>query len=173
MAFTDGLDSFYAAVKTRLATINASRVIGYMGAQDWPPPKVVLGKLYLLGLGETPAGSQHGSIGNPVTSHLAQIVWMVLGTDLNPNERKRSRGDRMRLDVAIKDELMKALWPQFTEKKSWTVDSTGKLVGTSHDPIEHIVWTRPQFMTKLDKDSGNVYGAVSVHITDMLDQITS
>lgn len=173
MAFTDGVDSFYMAVKTRLATINPSRLVGYMGAQDWPPPKVTFGKLYLLNLGEAPVGPQHGTIANPVTSHLAQWVWVLQGSDLAPNLRARSRGDRLRQDVAIKDELIRALYPGFAQKQSWAANSSGALVGTAHSPVEYIVWTRPQFTTKVDKASGIVYGSMSVHISDMLDQITA
>lgn len=177
MAFTDGIDSYYVAIKNRLATINPQRAVGYMASQDWPPPKIQVGKLYLALPADPPVGPEHGTIANPVVTHLAQWSWIVMGSDLAPNLRMRNRGDRARLDVAIKDELVRAHYPNFTQKFAYTVDNSGNIVlaAANLQPAiaERVCWTRVQFSTKLDKESGMVYGAASVHIVDMLDQITS
>lgn len=167
--FADGIDSFYNWVKTRMASVNPGRkVLGLLDAQDWPSTNVVMEAFYLLTLKDA---SQNGTIANPIEAHIVQWVWVIKGSDLSQGQRGRNRGDRFRTAQDMKGELVQALYPNFAEKKSWQVDGNGRWIGTSHDPVEYIMWSKPDFNQRLDKENGIVYGACGLHITDFLDQI--
>lgn len=169
--FVDAIDSHYQAVKARVQAYNASRVVaGLLNAQDWPPEKVKLDSFYLLVMAET---QRSGSIGNPIIEHHAQWVWITIGDDLAQGVRQANRGTRFRTVNTMKQELSVALYPNYTEKLTWALDGNGKWIGVSLVPQEYIMWSRPEFMDKLNQESGKIYGAASVKITNMLDQIIS
>jgi hypothetical protein len=172
-SFVDGIDSHYNWVKSRIAVKNPDRSVkGLLQAQDWPSQKIELSAFYLLVVGTTPLDIQAGSIAGPHVSHLLQWVWIVKGTDLAANQRMRNRGDRFRTHMAMKDELVYAMYPNYTEKKTWSYINE-VWTGESLVPAQHVSWSRVQFQERLDKDSGVIYGTASVHVSDMLTQIDS
>jgi hypothetical protein len=176
MSWTDGVDSHYEYVKTRILTLNPNRSVkGLLSAQDWPSKPVIFDAFYLLDLGEEPVGKQCYSASTPIKFHLVQWVWINRGTDLKTGERKANRGDKYRIMQTMKGELTNGLFPGFCEKFSWALDSTDKFVSTQKTPREFISWPPVQCHEKWNKDdSGGIgYGAGSIRITDMLDEIIS
>ena len=173
--FVDALDSHYQSVKARLIAANSPyQTKGLMAAMDWPPKDITPNMFYLMNLQDKAAGKTMYSAQTPVKFHFVQWGWMVIGTDLKQGERKDNRGDRFRTQEAMKGALTKALYPQFTEKKTYAIDpTTGVWSGTSLDPVEFITWTPVDFHEEMKQDSGVVYGTALVRIWDMLDQILS
>src|SRR5205807_2215734 len=109
----------------------------------------------------------------PIYSHTLQWVWVVFGDDLAPDKKGRNRGNRYRVDLQIKDELVRATWPHFTPKFHLST-SGSTLVATPIDPPEAIYWTKLEFGPKKgNRDSGVIYGYGSTHVTQFNDQITS
>lgn len=174
MAMVDAIDSFYQAAKARMATINPNRKVkGLLMAQDWPPKNVDLEAFYLLTISDSAANRSFYSATIPVKFHHVQWVWIIKGTDLQQHERKANRGDRFRTMFQMKDELTKALYPNFTEKLSWSLDTNGTFVGVHEDPVEYITWTPVEFYEKSAMDSGVMWGSAAVKIWDMTDRIDS
>ena len=173
MAFVDAVDSFYNAVKTRMATINPNRQVkGLLMARDWPPTNVELEAFYLLTLSDSPIGKQGYSQAAPMKFAHVQWTWVIKGTDLKPGVRQSNRGDRFRTQFDMKDEMTKALYPGFTEKLNFSLDGNGNWVGTSESPVEYISWTPVDFVEHSDKASGVIWGAAMVRIWQMTDLIT-
>ena len=170
--FVDAIDSHYQAVKARIQAYNPNRIVaGLLEAQDWPPEKHKLDAFYLLVLGEIQVG---GTIGNPVIGHHVQWVWISIGDDLpQTGVRQANRGTRFRTINTMKQELSIALYPNYTEKLTWALDGNGKWTGTELIPVEYVWWSRPEFMDKLSSESGKIYSAASLKLTNMLDQIVS
>lgn len=174
MAYVDAIDSFYQAVKTRMATINPSRQVkGMLLARDWPPKNISLEAFYLLTLSDTSIGRQAYSAAAPMKFHHVQWVWIVKGTDLQPGVRQANRGDRFRTHEQMKDEMTRALYPGFTEKKTWALDGNGNWVGSSENPVEYITWTPVDYVEKSQMDSGVIWGSATVKVWQMTDVITS
>lgn len=174
MAFRDAIDSHYVWVKERIKLLNPNRVIaGLLNAQDWPLKPFKNDAFYLLILGEESVGKQGFSPSTPIKLHSLQWVWINVGTDLKPGERKANRGDRYSVMQQMKGELLNGLYPGYSEKKSWAVNGTGIWTGTSLDPQEFITWTPVEFHEKWDKDSGVGYGSGAVRVQDMTDTIIS
>ncbi len=174
MAYVDTIDSHYAAVKTRLATINPNREVkGLLMARDWPPTKVALEAFYLLTLTDTPIGRQGYSQSVPMKYEHVEWVWAITGTDLAPGQRKSNRGDRFRTAFQMKDEMTKALYPGFTEKMSFSLDANGNWVGTSENPVEFISWAPVSFVEKSSQESGVIWGTAALRIWTMLDFISA
>ena len=174
MAYVDAVDSFYAATKARIATLNPNRKVkGLLMAQDWPPKNVDLEAFYLLTLKDSAVGRQMYSAAVPVKFHFVQWVWMIKGTDIQPGTRAANRGDRFRTMFEMKDEMTKALYPNFTEKLTFALDGAGNWAGTPEDPVEYITWTPVEFYEKTAADSGIVWCSAAVKIFNMTDTITS
>jgi sensor c-di-GMP phosphodiesterase-like protein len=174
MAYVDCIDSHYQAVKVRMATINANRAVkGLLMAQDWPPKNVELEAFYLLTLKDSAVGRNFYSASTPVKIENVQWVWIIKGTDTQQGVRAANRGDRFRTMFAMKDELTKALYPNFTEKKSWSLDAGGVWQAVSENPVEFITWTPVEFYEKSAMESGVMWGSASVRIVNMTDTITS
>ena len=174
MAYVDAVDSFYQAAKARLAVINPERVVkGMLVAQDWPPQNVTLNAFYLLTLKDSAADRSFYSASVPVKFHHVQWVWIIKGTDLQQGQRAANRGDRFRTMFTMKDELTKALYPNFTEKFTWSLDGNGDWLPTAESPVEYITWTPVEFYERSAMDSGVVWGSGAVKIWTMTDTITS
>lgn len=174
MAFVDGIDSHYQAVRARLGPNPTYPVKGFLQAMDWPPKPITNNAFYLLDLGDKPIGKQMYSATVPVKFHFVQWNWVIVGTDLQSGQRADNRGDRFRVGQAMKDALTQALYPNFTEKKTWTLDGSGTWVGTSLVPPEYVTWNPVEFMPKpTNKESGVIYGAAALRIWNMLDSIPS
>lgn len=174
MAYTDAIYSHYEYVKSRLATVNSSRIVkGLLDAQDWPPAPVVVEAFYLLVLADTPAGRQFYSAAVPVKFHHVQWVWINKGLDLAQGQRKANRGDRFVFMMQMRGELTNALYPNFCEKKNWALDGNGNFVGVSEPVVEFISWAPVEFQKKAAQDSGVMWGSGAVNIWDMTDTITS
>lgn len=174
MAYVDAIDSHYQAVKARLVTAASPYVTkGLLEAQDWPNKDVTPNVFYLLTLDDKAIGRQMYSATVPVKFHLVQWVWVITGTDLQSGQRAENRGDRFRVGQAMKDALTNALYPNFTEKKTWSLDGSNVWVGTSLIPPESITWTPVEFAPRSNKEAGVIYGAASVRIWNMLDSIPS
>lgn len=172
MAFIDGVLSHYEYVKAQILAVNPNRkVAGQMFAQDWPPKDVKEEAFYLLSLGDNPIGRQGFSPAIPIVGHELQWTWIVKGQDIGAGQVGPNRGIRFQNHFQMKDEMRQAQSPYFCEKKSWGYNppNTKNWVGTSLVPQEFILWAPPTYRERLDKDSGVVYGIVSVRVFDMLD----
>jgi hypothetical protein len=170
----DGLDTYFEYVSTRMTTIvNPNRqVIGIMDAMDWPPKNVVPNAFYLLVLGQRPiTGKSFWSATITTVVHTVQWTWLIIGSDLTQGKVGRSRGDRYRTNMQMRDELTHATYPHFTAKNSYSVlggTPSGLAVeATPVSPVEDIWWTGLTFLNRIDRDSGVIYGAASTQITDM------
>ena len=162
----DAIDSYYKDIKTRILSINPSRlVIGAMEAEDWPVENVKMEALYLLVLPINPVQKQAWSPSNPIYKILVQWVWLIAGTDLTSTIKGKNRGDKHRTHFAITQEMIQAHYPQFTEKKYITTDGIGTVTFNSYSPQDYIRWTPPEFRPRPDRDSGLIYGACSTTIT--------
>ena|ERR1700751_1350233 len=173
MAFTDAVDSHYEYVKGRILTVNPNRVVaGLLSAQDWPSKPLKFDAFYLLVLGEMPLGRQWYSASVPVKFHQVQWVWINKGTELTQGIRQANRGDKYRVMQAMKGELLNGLFPNFTQKFSWSLVN-GVWTSAPLNPVEFILWNPVEFHEKIDKESGMMYGSGAVRVVDMTDVITS
>lgn len=174
MAYVDAVDSFYQAVKSRMTDLNPQREVkGMLMAQDWPPKNVALEAFYLLTIHDSPSGKSFYSAVTPVKFHHVQWVWIIKGTDIQQGTRAANRGDRFRTMFTMKDELTKAMYPNFTEKLNWSLDGNGIWAGVAESPVEYITWTPVEFYEKSAMDSGMVWGSAATKIWQMTDTITS
>jgi hypothetical protein len=153
-------------------------MVGIVDAMDWPPNSVKLESFYLLVLGQKPViGKSFWSAAIPVVVHTLQWTWMIVGSDLVSGKVGRSRGDRYRTNLTMRQELLKATYPWFCQKQSWAVQGNTPsglaLQGTPVVPSEYVWWSPLTFLNRLDKDSGVVYGAATVQLTDMTEMITA
>lgn len=176
MAFVDAKDSFWGYVRDRIQADNSARIVhGMMSAQEWPMKNVDFEAFYLLTLSETPIGKQGYSATVPIVFHEMQWVWVIKGADISAGKVGANRGERFRTNEQMKGELEQALYPYFCEKKTWALDNPSaqkpNWVGTSLDPLEYIGWVPPIYHSRIDRESGLVYGAVAVRVFDMLDPI--
>ena len=167
----EATDSYIREIRLRMQSINPNRVIkGPMDTSDWPPKEIVFEALYLLTLNDI---SGNGSQEVPIYAHQVQWVWVILGADIGDGKRGRNRGNRYRVDYAIKDELRRASSPNLTEKVRLS-ESNGQLVATPFNPPQFITWSRLDFGPKRsDQNSGVVYGLASTNITQITDPISA
>lgn len=172
------IDSYYKYIKNNVLSLNPSRkCLGFMDAQDWPNEQIVLEALYLLIVGPgTPIGKQGYSPSSPILTYVLQWVWAIVGSDLQGNVKGRNRGERVRTDMAIREELRQAHIPGFTEKKFITEDLSVDppvVKFNSYSPPDYIRWTPVEYKKNSDKDSGVIYGSASVNLTSITDTITA
>lgn len=174
--FVDAVDSHFVAVRDRLNAIVGNPYVakGYSEAQDWPPKNVTPNVFYLLTLGDKPIGRQMYSAQTPVKFHMVQWVWIIKGTDLQSGQRAANRGDRFRVNQAMKGALTTALYPHFAEKKTWSLVGD-TWTGVSLNPVEYITWSPADFAPAQpsSKETGIIYGAAALRIWNMLDSIPS
>jgi hypothetical protein len=170
----NGIDTYFEYVSNRMATIvNPQRkMVGVMDAMDWPPKNVLLEAFYLLTLGEKPlVDADFWSATITTVVHTVQWTWLITGSDLTSGKVGRSRGDRYRTNMQMRDELTHATYPWFAQKNEFSVLGTTPtglaLQATPVVPNEDIWWTSLTFLNKIDRESGLVYGAATVQITDM------
>lgn len=171
----DGIDSYFEFIEKGILVANPNRkVAGIVDAMDWPPKNIQLEAFYLMLLGSRGmTGKSFASSSQPVLVHTLQWVWIIAGSDLTQGKIGRSRGDRYRTNMTMREELLvatQAAW--WTEKKTWSVvGNTPSGIGlqsVSRDPIENIWWTPLVFLNRLDRESGLIYGAATVQVTDIL-----
>jgi hypothetical protein len=170
----DAIDSYFAAMEAGIAIANPNRkVIGVMDAMDWPPKNVTLEAFYLLVLGARGLNSKAmWSSAEPTFVHTLQWTWVIAGSDLTQGKIGRSRGDRYRTNITMRDELVvatqKAWW---AEKLQFSVQgntpSGVALQATPMDTPEWIWWTPLTFLNRQDRESGVIYGAAQVQVTDI------
>lgn len=170
----DVLDSHYAYVKGRVATINPSRkFLGMMLAQDWPPDTVDMEAFYLLDLAVNPVERDAYSAADPIYIYTVQWTWLIAGTDLQDGLKGRNRGNRIRTSYQMKNELRQALYPNFCEKVQVSINASGTVIKTSYDPKEYIMWTPSSFKDRPDKESGLIYGTCTTQITGISAEIAA
>ena len=177
----DAVDSYFQYVAERMATINPDRqMVGVVDAMDWPPKNVdlILSGFYLMTLGQRPLTSKSfWSAAIPVVSHTLQWTWIIAGSDLTSGRVGRSRGDRYRTNMTMREELLKATYPWWTEKKEWSVvgntPSGLALDSESLSPVEFVWWTPPTFLNRMDREAGVIYGAATVQLVEMTEEITA
>lgn len=172
------IDSYFEQIVAGLKSVAPDRkVIGVADAMDWPPKEVVMEAFYLLVLGQrSMTGKSFWSSAIPVVVHTLQWTWMIAGSDLTKGKVGRSRGDRYRTNIQMREELLKAtLQAWSTEKKNWSVvgstPSGLALQSASMSPKEFLWWTPLTFMNRVDRDSGLIYGAATVQVTDMTELV--
>lgn len=154
--------------------------MGIVDAMDWPPKATPanMNAFYLLILGQKPLTSKDfWSPTVPVIVHTLQWTWMIQGSDLIQGKVGRSRGDRYRTNMLMREELLKANYPWWCEKQESTVQgNTPSGLALSQqplNPVEQLWWTTLTFLNRLDMDSGTVYGAASIQLTEMSETITA
>lgn len=170
----DAIDSYFQILEKGILQANPNRkVIGVMDAMDWPPKNVQLEAFYLLLLGARGVSNKgFWSAANPTYVHSLQWTWIVAGSDLTQGKIGRSRGDRYRTNMIMRDELVVATQSAWwAEKLKYSVvgntPSGVALQSTELNPSEFIWWTPYTFLNRIDRESGLIYGAASVQITDM------
>lgn len=170
----DAIDSYFQAIESGILAANPARkVVGVMDAMDWPPKNVVLEAFYLLVLGARGISSKSfWSTANPVYVHTLQWTWIIAGSDLTQGKIGRSRGDRYRTNIMMRDELVVATQSAWwTEKLKYSVvgntPSGIALQAAESNPKEFIWWTPYTFLNRQDREAGLIYGAATIQITDM------
>lgn len=169
----EAIDTFEEHFRTNVLAFNASRkVIGVLDARDWPPATIDQEAFYLLSLGEAPVAEAQ-SAAMPVYTHTVQITWIIAGADLLSSNRGLNRGNRYRVNMQMKAEVLRGLFPYFAEKKSYSINqANGSLVITPIVPQEFIIWSKAQFgPSQPAKDSGVIYGIATVYVANMTDKI--
>lgn len=170
----DAIDSYFQIMESGIFAANPNRrVIGLIDAMDWPPKNVVLEAFYLMVIGARGiTGKSMWSPTNPTFVHTLQWTWIIAGSDLTSGTIGRSRGDRYRTNMSMRDELVmatRASW--WTQKLVWS--TTGNtpsgiaLQSQSLNPPEYLWWTPLVFLNRQDRESGLIYGAATVQVTDM------
>jgi len=170
----DAIDSYFEFMEAGIIAVNANRkVIGIMDAMDWPPKTVQLESFYLLVLGARGlTGKSAWSSAIPTYVHTLQWTWIIAGSDLTQGKIGRSRGDRYRTNITMRDELVVATQSAWwTQKLQWTIrgntPSGVVLSSTPLSPSEFLWWGPLTFLNKQDRESGTIFGAATVQITDM------
>lgn len=172
----DAIDTHLNSVMTRIAAFNSSRkVYGPIDAQDWPPKQIPVQNeaFYLLVLAPMPSGTGESS-SSPIYSITLQWQWYVVGTEITTGIRGRVRGDRGRTNRTMMEELLYGMFPYFATKMSTSInEGDGSIVLTKVTPQEQCSWTKPKFTSRVDRDSGVVYGIATVYLTDIQNQVLS
>ena len=173
----DAIDSYFEYVQARIIANNSNRkVIGVVDAMDWPPKNIQMESFYLMTLGEKPlTGKSFWSATIPVLNHTLQWTWIIAGSDLTSGKVGRSRGDRYRTNMTMREELLQANYPWWCEKKDWAVvgNTPSGLALTSQplDPVENVWWTPLTFLNRIDREAGVIYGAATVQLMEMTEEI--
>lgn len=170
----DCVDSYFQIMAQNIQLVNPARkVIGVSDAMDWPPKNVILEAFYLLVIGQRGLTSKSmWSSAVPTYVHELQWVWIIAGSDLTAGKVGRSRGDRYRTNMIMRDELVAATQSAWwTEKLQWSVTGSTPsglaLQSQSLNPKDYVWWTPLVFLNRLDKESGVVYGSATVQVTDI------
>lgn len=178
MSWSDAIDSYFKYVKGRIVAKNPNRLIpGIIEANAWPPQEVQNEAFYLLLLGESPS-SNFGTVSSTGIIHLTQWTWVVIGNDLPTqasNQVGRNRGNRYRNNAKLKQELLNGLYPNFCDKNTYIPQQQGNnLVSVPTSVGEKIWWSRPRFLpVKAEGESGVLYGAAQIFVSEFSDLITS
>lgn len=170
----DAIDSYFQIIQQGINVANPNRkVIGVIDAMDWPPKNVILEAFYLLVLGARGInGKSMWSSAVPSFVHTLQWVWVIQGSDLTSGKVGRSRGDRYRTNITMRDELVVATQQAWwTEKLQWSVQGNTPsglaLQSASLNPKEYLWWSPLTFLNRQDRESGTIYGAAQVQVTDI------
>lgn len=180
MSWSDAIDSYFKYVKGRIVASNSNRMVpGIIEANAWPPLEVDNEAFYLLLLSENPS-SNFGTVSSRGFVHLVQWTWVVIGNDLPQTSQSssqvgRNRGNRYRNNAKLKQELLNASFPNFCDKNTYTPQQQGNILVSVPTPIgEKIWWSAPRFLpTKLIEQSGVIYGAAQVFVSEFSDLITA
>lgn len=170
----EAIDTFEEHFRSRVIALNPARVVaGVIDAMDWPPENVQLESFYLLSLGETPSQDAQSSV-MPVYVHTLQITWLIAGADLDTTNRGFNRGNRYRVHMQMKKEVLNGLYPYFADKADVSLNqSDGSMIVTPRtNPQEQIVWSKAVFgPSSPAKDSGVITGIATVYVANMTDPI--
>lgn len=174
------IDSYFEFMQAGIQLANPGRkIIGISDAMDWPPKNIIFEAFYLLVIGQRGLSNKSfASSAIPVIVHTLQWVWLVAGSDLTQGKIGRSRGDRYRTNIMMREELLKAtqsFW--FTEKLAWSIKGNTPsgiaLESSPKSPVEFVWWTPLTFLNRVDREAGVIYGAATVQITDMTQELVS
>ena len=172
------IDSYFEFIQQGILLTNPDRkVVGIVDAMDWPPKNIQTEAFYLMVMGARGInGKSFWSSAIPVIVHTLQWTWVIQGSDLTQGKIGRSRGDRYRTNIKMREELLKATqraW--FSEKLDWSVQgntpSGVALVSAPKSPTEYFWWTPLQFLERQDRESGTIFGAATVQVTDMTAEV--
>ncbi|MDE2438944.1 MAG: hypothetical protein KGN01_06185 [Patescibacteria group bacterium] len=163
------LDTIWYVFSTAMQTINPTRqLMGYMAAQDWPPKTIAFDSFYLLTLGDTPIGKESWSAQTSFYMMTCQFQWINKGTEASTynNVLGRNRGDRVRTNYQMRQELLQALYPGFATKEQIAFANGGLTI----TPLpESIWWTgMPTFVPREDRESGLMFTVATVKIGSMI-----
>lgn len=166
----DTLDSYYYYVKNRVLQVNPSRNFGgIVQARDWPMKEAKLDTPYLLDSMDSlvPFGKSVSQY-QPNVNYRVQWVWMIQGDNIPQNAQAANRGNKYRVNMQMKQEVIVGCFPGFCEKLQYSVqdDGTGQAEQAfmEYNPPEFIRFSQPRFVDKIDRTSGILFcsGAVGV-----------
>jgi hypothetical protein len=170
-ALIDSTDSMYQWILANVAQINPLRKFGgIIDARDWPPKSIILNVPYLAILSDLPTKSPHQSFYAPLVSETVEWRWVIQGDNIPQNAQAANRGDKYRQNVQIMQELLSAHNPGYAPKSQWTVasglDNEPVYSSVAYNPPEFFWWSLPAFSRKIDRQSGMIYNAARVEISN-------
>jgi hypothetical protein len=165
----EAVDTYFLYVKQQMKLIDQNQKFGpIIASRDWPQTPPQDSTLYLLYLSSVPMSPSTAS--EVLYSHSVQWVWLVMGDDIAPQERKQNRGDRYRASMAMQVNLRNANFPGFCPKKSYASDKNGGIssVGYTSPAVggaSSVWWGTPKFIPRHDAErSGLLYGIGATEI---------
>lgn len=170
-ALVDAVDSFYELIKANVQSLNPARQFrGMVDAKDWPPKEITPEAPYLIVLRDLPTRTKHQSFYAPLLSETVEWRWVVQGPNIAADAQESNRGQKYRINVLMMQEMLSAHNPGYSLKKQFSVtndvNNNPILVATPYNPPEPFWWTIPSFVRKQDRDSGMLYTAGQVDVSN-------
>ncbi len=163
-------DSFFRALRSRLAVVNPNRTISANGLtrpaivvaenQAFPPPRLFFNTFYIHWLA-APVVRGFPRTQTPRYEQIAQIEYFVTGN----SGREQPFADRGRLLAELDQELLAILFPGFTEKRDYS--RTPPLALGS---FLHWRWT-PNFRTVIEQEGSVLRRIATVHVSFYLEPV--
>jgi hypothetical protein len=144
-------DSFYVALRDRLARLNPTRTICIRGItrpavlvieNEMPTAALIPERVFVISWGTTKVSKEFAGSDRPLTGLECSITYGTSGSG-------EDGIDRGRLLTTLDSELIQICTPPFTEKRDYTNPDSASLGG-------NVFWTAPQIEVRKTKagDSG-------------------
>src|SRR5262245_49025796 len=129
------IDSYYTYVKQQMGIVDAQQRFGpIIQARDWPQTPPLDSTLYLIVINASPIVPSTPSV--MLYAYSVQWIWLVMGNDIQPNERKENRGDRYRNSFSMMKNLRDANFPGYCPKKLFEADASGVITSNGFTSYE-------------------------------------
>jgi hypothetical protein len=173
----DALDSHWVYVTGRIATQFPTQPIGgIVEARDWPFTAAADQALYLV-TGNARNSRNVNSQQGQLLTYSARWSWQIIGSNLTPTEQATNRGDRYRINATMRSILEYGLYPGYTQKQQYSVVDNGLgvpvLAITTPYAYENVWWSKADFATKIDQQTGISFGFAAVAISAFEPEINS